>query len=117
MAENSLQVLHDKWGEKYAHVIKSWKANWSELSAYFKYPPEIRKIIYTTNIIESFHSQLRKITKSKRVFPSDMALMKQLYLVQENVTKKWTVTVQNWGQVLSQLSIIFEARLKLNLKM
>ncbi len=116
-AEDSLRLLEDKWGEKYAHVVRSWQVNWAELSAYFKYPPEVRKIIYTTNMIESFHSQLRKVTKSKRVFPSDMALMKLLYLVQENVTRKWTVPIHNWGQVLSQLSIIFEDRLRLDLKM
>ncbi len=115
-AEDSLRILQDKWGEKYAHVVKSWQVNWPELSAYFKYPPEVRKIIYTTNMIESFHSQLRKVTKSKRVFPSDMALMKLLYLVQENVTRKWTAPVRNWGQILSQLSIIFEDRLRLNLR-
>jgi len=118
MAEDGLQALHDKWGEKYAHVVKYWQANWPELSAYFKYPVQICKIIYTTNVIESFHSQLRKITKSKRIFPSDMALMKLLYLVQENVTKKWTVPMHNWGEILSQLSIIiFKERLRLDLRM
>ena len=117
IAEDALKILEDKWGDKYAHVVKSWQTNWPELSAYFKYPAEIRKIIYTTNVIESFHSQLRKITKSKRVFPSDMALMKLLYLVQENVTKKWTAPMYHWGEVLSQLSIIFGNRLKLDLRM
>jgi len=114
-AESALSYFTEKWGNKYSHVVKSWQNNWPELSAYFKYPQEVRRIIYTTNIIESFHSQLRKFTKSKRVFSSDMALMKLLYLVQKNVTKKWTLPIKNWGQVLSQLSIIFGDRLTLKL--
>lgn len=115
MAESYLENLTQKWEDKYPIVTKSWNKNWPELSTYFKYPPSIRKVIYTTNMIESFHSQLRKITKSKRVFSSDMALIKLLYLVQNEVTKKWTVPMQDWSKILSQFSIIFENRLKLEI--
>jgi len=116
MAENHLLSLSEKWEKKYPVVLKSWNNNWEELSAYFKYPKPIRKIIYTTNAIESFHSQVRKITKTKRVFSSDMALMKLLYLVQNNITKKWSMPMQNWKSALSQFSIIFEGRLKTDLR-
>ncbi len=115
MAESELEVVASKWESKYPLVLKSWRKNWLELSAYFKYPPAIRKIIYTTNTIESFHAQLRKITKSKRVFSTDMALMKLLYLVQGEITKKWVMPLANWPETLSQFSIIFDDRLKLEL--
>lgn len=115
-AEHQLLELEEKWGDKYAAVLKSWNNNWAELSHYFSYPEPIRRIIYTTNIIEGFHSQLRKVTKSKRVFSSDMALMKLLYLIQRNVTKKWTMPVSDWKQALSQFSITFEGRLQTGLK-
>jgi len=115
MAETHLLALSDKWDKKYPVVLKSWNNNWDELSAYFKYPKSIRKIIYTTNAIESFHSQVRKITKTKRVFTSDMALMKLLFLVQENVTKKWSMPMHDWKSALSQFSITFEHRLKFDL--
>ena len=110
-AEVALAHLEEKWGKQYPVMVNSWLNNWEELSNYFKYSKEIRKRIYTTNPIESFHSQLRKVTKSKRVFPSDMALMKLLYLVQQNVAKKWTTPVLDWKQTYSQLLIIFEDRL------
>ncbi|OJW72871.1 MAG: IS256 family transposase [Candidatus Amoebophilus sp. 36-38] len=97
MAENYLLALSQKWESKYPLVIKSWTKNWNELSAYFKYPQAIRKVIYTTNMIESFHSQLRKVTKTKRVFTRDMALLKLLYLVQKDVTKKWTMPIHDWN--------------------
>ena len=115
MAEFQLDSLSDKWAKKYPLVIKSWRSNWVELSAYFKYPKDIRRVIYTTNTIESFNSQLRKITKTKRVFSSEMALLKILYLIQEDVTKKWVMPMHDWKQTLSQFSIIFEGRLKLDL--
>lgn len=115
MAESALEVVASKWESKYPLVLKSWRNNWLELSAYFKYPPAIRRIIYTTNMIESFHAQLRKITKSKRVFSTDMALMKLLYLVQGEITKKWVMPLAHWPETLSQFSIIFNDRLKLEL--
>jgi len=110
-AEVALAKLEENWGGQYPAMVRSWLNNWEELSNYFKYPDAIRKRIYTTNPIESFHSQLRKVTKTKRVFPSDMALMKLLYLVQENVSKKWTTPLKEWKQTYSQLMIIFENRL------
>ncbi|MHB8292972.1 MAG: IS256 family transposase [bacterium] len=111
LAEKSLLDLEEKWGKKYPMVIKSWKDKWSNLSNYFKYPPEIRRIIYTTNIIESVHRQFRKLTKTKGAFPNDNSLLKLLYLGVMNASKKWTMPVQNWGLTLSQLSIFFDGRL------
>ena len=87
---------------------KSWRNNWTEISTFFRYPEEIRKLIYTTNIIESYHRQLRKVTKSKSVFTTDDALLKMLYLATMDVTRKWTMRVKNWGMILSQFSVYFE---------
>lgn len=108
-----LEALHEFeriWGNKYPLIISSWRNNWAELATFFKYPPQIRKIIYTTNIIESYHRQLRKVTKGKAIFPTDDALMKMLYLVTQDVMKKWTGRVHNWGQILLQLSVFFPDR-------
>jgi len=91
--------------------MKSWFNNWERLSNYFKYPKEIRRIIYTTNIIESFHSQLRKVTKSKRVFSSDMALFKLLYLVQKNLKHQWVGSMKGWKLTYAQMMILFEDRM------
>ena len=114
LAQRNLDKLEAKWEAKYPLVIDSWRKNWDRLTNYFQYSPEIRKIIYTTNIIEGFHRQLRKVTKTKGAFSSDDALMKLLFLVQEDVTSKWNRPVHNWNQTLSQLSIIFGERLKLD---
>jgi len=103
----ALNEFENIWGGKYPLIVNSWRNNWAELATFFKYPPQIRKIIYTTNIIESYHRQLRKVTKGKAIFPSDDALMKMLYLVTQDVMKKWTGRVHNWGQILLQLSIYF----------
>ncbi len=111
LAEKALSDLEEKWGKKYPMVIKSWKDKWENLSAYFKYPPEIRRIIYTTNIIESVHRQFRKLTKTKGAFPNDNSLLKLLYLGVVNASKKWTISVPNWSLTLSQLSIFFPGRL------
>jgi len=92
-------------------VIKGWLNNWDRVSNYFKYPKEIRRIIYTTNIIESFHSQLRKVTKSKRVFSSDMSLLKLLYLVQGNLKKDWEYPIHGWKLTYAQMLILFEERM------
>lgn len=102
--------FEEVWGAKYLLVVRSWRNNWEELSTFFKYPPEIRKLIYTTNMIESYHRQLRKVTKGKSIFPTDEALLKMLYLATMDVTRKWTGRVQNWGQMLLQLSIFFPDR-------
>jgi len=115
LALEYLDELDGKWGKKYPFALRSWRTNWAELATYFKYPQEIRKLIYTTNAIENFNRQLRKVTKTKSAFPSDDALMKVLYLVTMNVTGKWTMPLQNWGQILEQLFIFFGDRVKVRL--
>ena len=110
-ASDNLLHLEEKWGKKYKAAIKSWQDNWVELTTYFKYPEEIRKIIYTTNSIENFNRQLRKYTKTKSSYPTDDSLSKSIYLSIKEITKKWTGKVQNWGQIVSQLSIYFEGRI------
>ncbi len=111
-AEIALNELDKMWVDKYPSMVKSWLNNWDRLSNYFQYSNEIRRIIYTTNIIESFHSQLRKVTKTKRVFSSDMSLLKLLYLVQNNLKVNWKGTINGWNLTMSQLLIIFEDRMK-----
>ncbi len=113
LAEMNLENLGEKWRKKYPVVIKSWEENWHKLSTYFKYTEDIRRIIYTTNTIEGFHRQVRKVTKNKGVFPSDDALLKLVYLAYRNISKKWTQPLHNWSLTVSQLSIHFEGRLKL----
>ncbi len=112
-AEQYLDNLEEKWGKKYPVVLASWRKNWHKLSTYFKYTAEIRKLIYTTNAIEGFHRQVRKVTKNKTAFTSDMALLKLIYLAHRNISKKWTQPLHNWSLTVSQLSIIFGDRLKL----
>ena len=109
-ATEALDAFEEKWGKKYPLVIQSWRRNWDEIATFFKFPPEIRKIIYTTNMIESYHRQLRKVTKGKGVFPSDESLLKMLYLVTQDVMRKWTSRIQNWGHILLQLSVFFPDR-------
>jgi len=111
----ALDEFDEIWGGKYPLVSQSWRRNWSELATFFKYPPEVRKIIYTTNMIEGYHRQLRKVTKGKSVFPSDEALLKMLYLVTQNVMLKWTGRIHNWGQILLQLSVFFPDKVKSHL--
>lgn len=106
-----LDRFEEVWGTKYPLIVRSWRNNWGEFSTFFKYPPEIRKLIYTTNMIESYHRQLRKVTKGKSIFPTDEALLKMLYLATMDVTRKWTGRVQNWGQMLLQLSVFFPDRI------
>jgi len=113
-AEHSLTKLKQKWGKQYPKVIESWERNWDQLSLFFQYSPMIRKVIYTTNVIENFHRQLRKVTKTKGSFTSDGALMKLLYLVQKDITSKWQKPMHNWNRVLSQLSILYDERLRLD---
>jgi putative transposase len=116
LAEQKLADLEAAWGKKYALVIKSWRANWEELSAFFKYPEEIRRIIYTTNVIEGFHRQIRKVTKTKGAFSNETSLLKLIYLAIQNISRKWTMPPRNWGQTISQLSVFFEGRLQLDLR-
>lgn len=114
-AEEKLEALSEKWDKKYPVVIESWKRNWEKLTTYFKYPAAIRKLVYTTNTIEGYHRQIRKVTKTKGAFTSDMALLKLMYLATKNIEKKWTMPLANWSITVSQLSIIFQERLKLNI--
>ena len=116
LAEQKLNDLEAAWGKKYPLVLKSWRVNWEELSAFFKYPEEIRRIIYTTNVIEGFHRQLRKVTKTKGAFSNETSLLKLIYLAIQNVSKKWTMPPKNWSQTISQLAVFFEGRLKLDLR-
>jgi putative transposase len=107
----ALQSLEASWGSKYPIVIQSWNNNWDNLSTYFDFPPEIRKIIYTTNALEGFNRQLRKFTKIRTSFPTDDSLRKALYLATEQIMNKWTSPSQNWFSALAQLSIMYEDRL------
>ena len=111
-ALEALYEVKDKWANQYPYALKSWETNWDVLSTFFKYPDEIRKIIYTTNIIEGLHRQFRKVTKSKSVFPSDAALEKMLYLAIKNIMTKWTQRYRNWDMVLNQLLIMFPDQLE-----
>lgn len=109
-AEKALNQLDLQWRSKYPSMVKSWLENWERLSQMFDFPDQIRKLIYTTNVIESFNSQLRKVTKSKRVFTNDQALMKLLFLVQQKIYEK-AGTILGWKQIMAQLIIIFEDRM------
>ncbi len=111
-AEEGLDRLEEKWGSKYPSSIASWRNNWPQLSAYFKYPYELRRMIYTTNQIENYNRQLRKATKTRTIFPSDDALFKLLYLATMDVTEKWTGRDREWSKILSQLCIYFEERIE-----
>ena len=111
-ALEELESFGEKWNSKYPKIYKSWSERWATLSTYFKYPNEVRKLIYTTNAIEGFNRQLRKVTKSKTVFPSDDSLLKMLYLATMDITKKWTGRRRDWSQIRAQLEICFEERLE-----
>ncbi len=114
MAELKLEELEREWKGKYPHVVRSWKKNWEELMTYFEYPYEMRKIIYTTNIIESVHSKFRKVTGGKRVYPNENAVLKSLYLIALEIEKKWSkVPIKNWGIIYGQLSELFGERLEI----
>lgn len=110
-AEQALDELEARWGNLYPIVIKSWRTKWDNLSAHFKYPPDIRRVIYTTNSIEAVHRQFRKLTKTKGGFPNEDSLLKLLYLVVQNASKKWRRPIQSWNITQSQLAIFFESRL------
>jgi putative transposase len=108
-----LDQFEATWGAKYPLIVKSWRQNWDELSTFFMYPPELRKLIYTTNMIEGYHRQLRKVTKGKSIFPNDDSLLKMLYLATMDVVRKWTGRVQNWGQILLQLTVCYPDRVQI----
>lgn len=108
------ESFKDKWNSQYSISIKSWENNWEELATFFKYPEEIRKMIYTTNAMESNNRQLRKVTKNRSIFPSDEALFKILYLATIDTTHKWTQNVRCWATILGQLAIHFEERFNID---
>ena len=111
-ARQALESLDQKWGKKYPLIVKSWNNNWENLTAFLEYPKEIRKLIYTTNIIESFNASLRKYTKNKRVFPTDDAALKSIYLAAQQIRKKWQKSRFGWPQIYNKLFIHFENRIK-----
>jgi len=111
----ALDEFEQSWGGKYPMAVRSWREHWDELATMFKYPEQIRRIIYTTNAIENFNRQLRKVTKTKSAFVSDDALMKQLYLVTIQITEKWTMPIRDWGNILMHLMIYFDDRVKIQI--
>lgn len=114
-AELELDRLDEIWGKKYPVVLRSWRNNWHKLSTYFAYDTHIRKLIYTTNAVEGFHRQVRKVTKNKGLFPNDMALMKLIYLATQHIARQWTAPLIHWGLTAQQLHIRFEQRMPLTL--
>jgi len=112
-AELALQAFGQKWDGKYPTVSQLWHRHWENITPFFAYPAEIRKVIYTTNAIESLNRSLRKVLKTKGSFPNDESIMKLIYLAMQNIAKKWTMPIQNWGSVINQLSIKFEGRVQL----
>ena len=116
LAEHRLLELDEKWGKKYPAVIKSWQTQWERLSQYFKYPEELRRIVYTTNIVEGFHRQVRKYTKNKGAFTSENALLKLIYCACQKILEKWYQPLHNWALIASQLQIFFDGRLNLQLR-
>ena len=110
-ALQAFDIFKQNWASKYNSSIQSWDSNWDNLTAFLSYPIEIRKLIYTTNIIESFNASLRKYTRNKKVFPSDDAALKSIYLAAQSISKKWQKSRFNWGQVYNQLYISFPDRL------
>lgn len=111
LASEALDSFKEKWDSKYHAAVQSWERNWDNLATFLNYPKEIRKLIYTTNIIESFNASLRKYTKNKKVFPNDNAALKSIYLAAQNIRKKWKKTRFNWAQIYNQLYICFPGRL------
>ena len=110
-AQSALDAFEEAWGKKYPRIAASWRENWANLSTYFKFPQEVRRLIYTTNAIEGFNRQLRKVTKSKAVFPTDDSLLKMLYLAMMDITKKWTGRRQAWSVIHAQLAIYYADRM------
>ena len=106
-----LQEFEDQWGQDYPTIVKSWRSNWERIVPFFESPPEIRRIIYTTNAIESVNMSLRKVTKSRGSFPSDEALLKLFYLALNNISKKWTMPLRDWKAALTRFTIQFEGRM------
>lgn len=112
-AEAALNDFANTWESKYSYAIKSWRDNWEELTVFFEFPLEIRKIIYTTNLIENLNGKIRKYTKNKLSFQTDQAVMKSVYLAVREATKKWAMPIRNWGLILNQFLTIYEKRVRL----
>jgi transposase-like protein len=112
-AKAALEDFKNKWNHKYPYAIKSWEDNWEALTVFFEFPLEIRKIIYTTNLIENLNGKIRKYTKNKMSFPTDEAVLKSVYLALREATKKWSMPIQNWGIILNQFLTMFEKRVQL----
>jgi putative transposase len=112
-AEANLLQLEQTWSSQYGTAIRSWQNNWDDLTAFFEFPKEIHRLIYTTNSVEGYHRQLRKVIKTKGSFPTKQSVRKLLYLATRYITKKWTMPIQNWLLILNQLAIRFEDRLPL----
>jgi len=110
----ALDRFEEEWGSRYGLIVTSWRTHWGELATFFGFSPDLRRLMYTTIVIESFHRQLRKVTKGKSVFPTDESLLKMLYLVNCDVQRKWTMRVAHWGQILAQLAICFPDRVKID---
>jgi len=109
-AQYALEQLREAWGKKYPQMLKTWDDNWSELSGFFKYPNEMRRLIYTTNAVEGFHRMLRKFTKTKTVYPTDDALRKSIFLSIQEISKKWYLPIRDWGIIIGQFIIFYEDR-------
>ena len=112
-SKKSRNKSSNKWNSKYSYAVKSWEDNWEDLTVFFEFPVEIRKIIYTTNLIENLNGKIRKYTKNKLSFPTDEAVMKSVFLAVREATKKWTMPIRNWGIILNQFLTIFEKRVQL----
>ncbi len=112
-AETNLDQLDQRWGTRYPMAVRSWQTHWTEVSTFFDYPAEIRRIIYTTNSVESYHRQLRKVTKTKAAFPTPEAARKLMYLATQRITRQWTTPIRDWAKILNQLAIRFEGRFAL----
>jgi transposase-like protein len=112
-ARTAFEEFKAKWSDKYGYAVKSWEANWDDLTHFLAFPQEIRKIIYTTNVIESFNALLRKFTKNKKLFPHDDAVLKSVWLAVQQISKKWTMRIRNWGLIVNQLTILFPDRISI----
>ncbi len=112
-AELALEDFDDKWEAKYSYAIFSWRDNWEDLTVFFEFPVEIRKIIYTTNLIENLNGKIRNYTKNKLSFPMEEAVMKSVYLTVREATGKWTKPIRNWGVILNQFLILYKERVRI----
>ena len=115
IASEKLANVESKWEAKYPYAMKSWRTKWENISPIFKFSSDVRKVIYTTNAIESLNATYRKLNRQRSVFPNETALLKALYLSTQEATKKWTMPLRNWGKILNEFSIMYEERMPNNL--